>query len=727
MSTRTIASPGVQINEVDLSLITRPEGISNVFVTGFAKQGPTDEIINVTSVSEYEEIFGKPENSAERYLYHSSKEILNKAGNLMVSRMPYGSGAGIGFSNYYSALVYPIEADATNYVDGEEFLLGSPTSLLLTKEQYDQILMGDISWNPASTNAAITTFDLIGNAGLVVLNTSKTVVNDLYEGYYLGIADNSNINPSTDFNAINDIMAVNGLANKTQTFTAVPSSRLTFTLTAPFSSYGSNSMSEVIESQPNQYDFGSNSYNDSLIFGLFKVRTSIYNQDTVMLDYVLSEGYTGSLSDLRFQNDVNGGTPKTFSIQKTVNSYSPNIKVVINPYIAECTGWVGTDGLPKKTIRVTPSAKKAYALGTYTPVGDRTTKEVGNVPLKLERVLRLLEIQDDIQVDIIPEAGLGTVWTGAFERSKIFPTDPIIFDDTFPVDISNLYTNDNSIVTGGGRESYLDIVNQFVNFAQKVRKDHIFLADGLRYIYVNGKDFKTTKKEGYIFSNHIYWPLKNLFATVETSYAAVYGNWLKLADTYSDSQVWIPSSGFVAGNMVENDRFSYPWAAPAGFSKGSLTGVIDIGTITNQKQRDLLYKISVNPIAFFPSDGFVIYGQKTLYKKPSAFDRINVRRLFLYLEKNTKSLLKYFLFEPNAFSTRTRLVASLSPLFDQAKVNDGIYAYQIVCDERNNTPDVIDNNELKLSIYIQPVRTAEYILADFIATRTGVDFNELIG
>jgi len=140
-----------------------------------------------------------------------------------------------------------------------------------------------------------------------------------------------------------------------------------------------------------------------------------------------------------------------------------------------------------------------------------------------------------------------------------------------------------------------------------------------------------------------------------------------------------------------------------------------------------LYKINVNPIAFFPADGFVIYGQKTLYKKPSAFDRINVRRLFLYLEKSTQSVLKFFLFEPNSISTRTRLVGAITPVFDQAKVNDGIYNYQIICDERNNTPDIIDNNEMKVSIYIQPVRTAEYILADFIATRTGVDFQEIIG
>jgi phage tail sheath protein FI len=206
-----------------------------------------------------------------------------------------------------------------------------------------------------------------------------------------------------------------------------------------------------------------------------------------------------------------------------------------------------------------------------------------------------------------------------------------------------------------------------------------------------------------------------------------YGNWLKINDTYSDKQVWVPPSGFVAAKFAEVDRNAFPWSAIGGFNRGSLSGVTDIGIVTNQKQRDLLYKININPIAFFPNDGFVIYGQKTRYLKPSAFDRLNVRRLFLHLEKATQDTLKFFLFEPNTFTTRTRLVGALTPIFEQARINDGLYSYNLICDERNNSSDVIDNNELRVSIYIQAVRTGEFILADFVATRTGVNFNELIG
>lgn len=128
----------------------------------------------------------------------------------------------------------------------------------------------------------------------------------------------------------------------------------------------------------------------------------------------------------------------------------------------------------------------------------------------------------------------------------------------------------------------------------------------------------------------------------------------------------------------------------------------------------------------FPGSGFVIYGQKTLQSIPSAFDRINVRRLFLTLERATQNALKSFVFEPNTDFTRTRLRNTISPVFDLAKSTQGVYDYVIVCDERNNTPDVIDRNELAVDIYIKPVKAAEFILVNFIATKTGQNFQELI-
>jgi phage tail sheath protein FI len=179
--------------------------------------------------------------------------------------------------------------------------------------------------------------------------------------------------------------------------------------------------------------------------------------------------------------------------------------------------------------------------------------------------------------------------------------------------------------------------------------------------------------------------------------------------------------------MANTDANFQPWFAPAGFTRGVLVGVNDLAIYPKQKQRDQLYKISMNPVAFFPNEGFVVFGQKTMLKKPSAFDRINVRRLFLNLEKATKQTAKFFVFDPNTLFTRTQVVNVLSPIFENAKNTEGVYDYRIVCSELNNTPEVIDNNELKIDIYIQPVRAAEFILVNFYATRTGTNFDELIG
>jgi phage tail sheath protein FI len=179
--------------------------------------------------------------------------------------------------------------------------------------------------------------------------------------------------------------------------------------------------------------------------------------------------------------------------------------------------------------------------------------------------------------------------------------------------------------------------------------------------------------------------------------------------------------------MVSTDALIGPWGAPAGLNRGLVGDALDVAFSPNQRQRDDLYTISMNPITTFPDQGIVIFGQKTLQKKPSAFDRINVRRNFLYLEKATKTVMKYFIFENNTLFTRSQIINTLSPFFERVKADDGLYDYLIVCDERNNTPEVIDNNELIVDIYLKPVRTAEFIRVNFYATRTDASFSELVG
>lgn len=730
MAARTISSPGVQINEVDLSLIARPTGETNVFITGFTDQGPTDEVVNITSLSEYEEIFGLPTNAAERYTYHSARQILTTSpANLLVTRMPYGSGAGEGYTNSYSALVYPISSNGVTYESSTEYRILEPESILLSEDQYQLLIENDVAWSDGWLNIPSLNFDGIGRAGLVVLNSIKSTVTNTYEGYYIGIADNSSSNPATNFDAISGIKASNYIdpTNSYQTFTNVPSSRLNFKLTQNYQNYSGNSISEIIENYPTAYDFATNKFNDFLTLMVFKLRPTNFTQDTVTLDYIATEGYTGSLYADRTQQNPNGGSFITSFLDNLANSRSANIRVITNPYISKTGSWINDDGTSKKTVRVQTQTKNLYSVGTYVSNTDKVAKDVGNVPEKLQRVLRSLENNDALDLDVTVEAGLGTIWTSAKARQNdaLYSNQPRIFDDIYALDISTL-KDTSGILVGGVREDYFSIVNQFVTFADKTRKDHVFISDPLRNIFVKGSNVKTSKNKNYIFSTDIYWPLRNLYAGIESSYVATYGNWIRTNDTASDSFCWIPTSGYIASIFATSAQTSFPWSAPAGFTRGTLFNVSDLAINPTQKQRDLLYKININPIAFFPNDGNVVFGQKTLYRKPSAFDRLNVRRLFLALEKSAQAVLKFFVFEPNTFTTRARVVAALSPIFDQARLNEGLYDYAIVCDERNNTPSTIDNNELRVSLYIQPVRTAEFILADFIATRTGINFEEIL-
>lgn len=730
MAARTIASPGVQINEVDLSLIARPTGETNIFMTGFADQGPTDEVINVTSLTEYEEIFGVPTNAAERYSYHAARQILTTSpANLLVTRMPYGSGAGVGYTNSYSALVYPISSNGATYETSTEYRVLQPESILLTDDEYQSLVENDVAWSDSWLNIPSFNFDGIGRAGFVVVNAAKTTVSNLYEGFYVALADNSNNNPATNFDAVSGVKSVNFIdpSNSYQTFVDVPSARFGFQLTQNYQNYTGQSVSEVVENFPTNYDFATAKFNDYLTLMVFKLRPTTYSQDTVTLDYVVTEGYTGSLYTDRTQQNPNGGSFVTSFIDNLANARSANIKVITNPYISTTGDWINNDGTAKKSVRVQTVAKNLYAAGVYVSDTDKVAKDVGNIPLKLERVLRSLENNDTITLDVTVEAGLGTIWTSAKARfaDPTYAGQPRIFDDTYPLDISVL-KNTTGVLVGGVREDYYSIANQFVSFADQTRKDHMFIADPLRNIFVKGSNSKIAKNRDFIFSTDIYWPLRNLYAGIESSYVATYGNWIRTNDTSSDTFCWIPASGYIASIFASSAQTSFPWSAPAGFTRGTLFNVSDIAINPTQKQRDLLYKININPIAFFPNDGNVVFGQKTLYRKPSAFDRINVRRLFLTLEKSAQSVLKFFVFEPNTFTTRARVVGALTPIFDQARLNEGLYDYAIVCDERNNTPNTIDNNELRVSLYIQPVRTAEFILADFIATRTGVNFEEIL-
>ena len=216
----------------------------------------------------------------------------------------------------------------------------------------------------------------------------------------------------------------------------------------------------------------------------------------------------------------------------------------------------------------------------------------------------------------------------------------------------------------------------------------------------------------------------NNVATLDTNYVATYYPWVKMDNPAGNGQVYVPPSVVVGGVISFTDSVAHEWFAPAGLNRGGLDNVRMTKKKLTHTDRDTLYEGRVNPIASFPGQGVVVFGQKTLQSKPSALDRINVRRLLIRLKKFIASSSRFLVFEQNDSSTRSRFLNIVNPFLESVQANSGLSAFKVVMDDSNNTPDVIERNQLIGQIFIQPTRTAEFIVLDFTVQPTGASFPE---
>jgi hypothetical protein len=207
-----------------------------------------------------------------------------------------------------------------------------------------------------------------------------------------------------------------------------------------------------------------------------------------------------------------------------------------------------------------------------------------------------------------------------------------------------------------------------------------------------------------------------------TSYAAEYWPWCQIVDPNTGNLVWVPASTLIAGVYAYNDAVSEPWFAPAGINRGGLSQVVRVEQKLSQANRDTLYNGKINPIATFPGSGIVVYGQKTLQTRASALDRVNVRRLLIALKSYISQVALNLVFEQNTIATRNQFLSQVNPYLTSVQQRQGLYAFRVIMDDSNNTPDVIDRNELIGQIYLQPTKTAEFIYLDFNITPTGATF-----
>ena len=271
-------------------------------------------------------------------------------------------------------------------------------------------------------------------------------------------------------------------------------------------------------------------------------------------------------------------------------------------------------------------------------------------------------------------------------------------------------------LTSSNSSDQKTIVNYMVGLAA-ARKDCVVVASPERDKVV-GVNNATT-----IVSSVTAWA----DTLTASSYLIVDNNYVKVYDKYNDEYVYIPAAPMTAGVMAATDDVAAPWFSPAGSRRGQYFGVTSLAYNATKTQRDTLYKASVNPIVNLPGQGILLYGDKTKLGRPSAFDRINVRRLFLGVERAIKAAAQGVMFEFNDEFTRAEFVNIVEPFLREIKGRRGITDFRVVCDETNNTPSVIDANRFVASVFIKPARSINYVTLNFVAVRTGVDFEEVVG
>jgi phage tail sheath protein FI len=217
---------------------------------------------------------------------------------------------------------------------------------------------------------------------------------------------------------------------------------------------------------------------------------------------------------------------------------------------------------------------------------------------------------------------------------------------------------------------------------------------------------------------------------LNTSYGCCFYPWLRARDTINGSSLWVPPSVAALGTFSSSQKKTQVWFAPAGFNRGGLTEgaagipIVDVAHKLTRKNRDDLYGANINPIAKFPAEGIVIFGQKTLQITPSALDRINVRRLMIFVKKRVSQAAATLLFDPNVQTTWNRFISSVTPILSDIKTNFGLSDFKLVLDETTTTPELIDRNIMYARIFLKPTRAIEYIAIDFNITRTGASFDD---
>lgn len=453
--------------------------------------------------------------------------------------------------------------------------------------------------------------------------------------------------------------------------------------------------------------------------GVVVYKTYIDPAEGNKIVYEAVESYCGSL----YADDKDPNTGASTFIDTIVNTNSQYIYFFSNCfskkadkkfYIDECD-----------MIIAKPTDNQAI-LGFFT---SQTEKYITVDKSIYDGMNKAFEKNSDVierDIDIVCDAGIANIasfMASVGDLTKYYDLTLADENQDPPTPAINKWKVDGNTI---GVKTWKAVEQKFDNFCKNIRKDCMFIADGLRPLVLQGdkKIIRPSKPTNSLDVNVI--PYLKYVSGLNTSYGAGYIDWFEQADDYSGDFFWCPPSIKAMGVYIYTDVNFYYWDAPAGLTRGVIAAT-DVAFSPSPKQAGCFYEKNWNYAINYPNDGIVLEGQKTFQTKPTSLDRVNVRRLALRLERMVFKNLRYFLYEGNTAYLRQRVVDSITPYFKEARVKGGLYDYKIICDESNNTSETIDRNELHVSIGIKPVKTVEFIMVSFILASTGANWDEVMG
>jgi len=693
----TLLSPGVLARENDNTFIQQQPVEAGAAIVGPAVKGPVEIPTLVTSYSDYQNRFGTTfESGSDEYTYLTSISAYNYFQNggdsLLVTRVVDDS------SNWTYASASVVNSRT---VTGGEFSVGDFTLVAaFTQNEEIRLTYDGVIYRFIAEEAPIPADDIDGR---VYYYSTGSTATETAENFSASFASNiSFIDATNTLNVLEFSASAEGTTYNGVTISTGSSNDFATQVTLAGGLNGTGTSTafelEVLDKGELFNNTSSILSNNSLDSG---------SKDNIRWEVASSDSTNGQFSLIVRRGDDNHNSKVALETYQNL-SLDPKSENYISKVIGDQKLVYNST---ENYIEVSGSYPNASRYVRVKSVNSKTPDYFDNAGVAKTQYADFLPTVGSGSYGGSFAAGVGSLIPSSRKANyyhEINGTDTQGLVSGDYTDMLSLLANADDyrynlmLLPGLTDASHSSPLSTAINNAQS-RGDHLVVIDPVNY----GATLNAAKTEA---------------DGRDTSYAAMYWPWVRTIDPDSGRNVWVPASTMMGGVYAFNDNSSEPWFAPAGINRGGLGTVIQAERKLSATNRDTLYQANVNPIATFPGTGVVVYGQKTLQKKASALDRVNVRRLLIELKGYISQIGQNLVFEQNTAATRNNFLAQVNPYLESVQARQGLYAFKVIMDESNNTPDVIDRNQLIGQIYIQPTRTAEFIYLDFNLQPTGASF-----